>query len=175
MMLLPARLHELQTISSLPKGFSGENTTAEIEIDPSGKFLFASNRGDDSIAVFAIDSHTGMLTHVETDSTGGKTPRNFAIDPTGSWLLAANQDSDNIVVFRIDQKTGHLTPTGDPLQVTITSLFEVCSASIAFSSRPLHRAMRADPPRITASTSESVAMLVSPGVVIASAPWATPH
>jgi 6-phosphogluconolactonase len=110
-------LHELQTISSLPKGFSGENTAAEIEIDPSGKFVFASNRGDDSIAVFAIESRTGMLTHVETDSTGGKTPRNFAIDPTGSWLLAANQDSDNIVVFRIDQKTGHLSPTGDPLQV----------------------------------------------------------
>jgi 6-phosphogluconolactonase len=110
-------LHELQTISSLPKGFGGENTAAEIEIDPSGKFLFASNRGDDSIAVFAIDSHTGMLTHVETDSTGGKTPRNFAIDPTGSWLLAANQDSDNIVVFKIDQKTGHLKASGDVLKV----------------------------------------------------------
>jgi 6-phosphogluconolactonase len=110
-------LHELQTISSLPKGFSGENTAAEIEIDPSGKFLFASNRGDDSIAVFAIDSHTGMLTHVETDSTGGKTPRNFAIDPTGSWLLAATQDSDNIVVFRVDQKTGHLKASGNVLKV----------------------------------------------------------
>jgi 6-phosphogluconolactonase len=110
-------LHELQTISALPKGFSGENTAAEIETDPSGKFLFASNRGDDSIAVFAIDSRGGMLTHVETDSTGGKTPRNFAIDPTGSWLLAANQDSDNIVVFRIDSKTGHLSPTGDVLKV----------------------------------------------------------
>ena len=110
-------LHELQTISALPNGFTGENTAAEIEIDPSGKFLFASNRGDDSIAVFAIDSHTGLLTHVETDPTGGKTPRNFAIDPTGSWLLAANQDSDNIVVFRIDQKTGHLKPTGDMFQL----------------------------------------------------------
>jgi 6-phosphogluconolactonase len=110
-------VQELQTISSLPKGFSSENTAAEIEIDPSGKFLFASNRGDDSIAVFAIDSHTGMLTHVETDSTGGKTPRNFAIDPTGSWLLAANQDSDNIVVFGIDQKNGHLKPTGEVFQL----------------------------------------------------------
>lgn len=110
-------MHELQTISSLPKGFSGENTAAEIELDPSGKFLFASNRGDDSIAVFAIDPRTGMLTHVETDSTGGKTPRNFAIDPTSSWLLAANQDSDKIVVFRIDQKTGHLNPTGDVFQL----------------------------------------------------------
>jgi 6-phosphogluconolactonase len=110
-------LHELQTISTLPKGFSGTNTAAEIEIHPSGAFLFASNRGDDSIAVFAIDSLTGTMTHVETHSTGGKTPRNFAIDPAGSWLLAANQDSDDIVVFRIDRKTGRLTPTGDVLQV----------------------------------------------------------
>jgi 6-phosphogluconolactonase len=121
-------VHELQTISSLPKGFSGENTAAEIEIDPSGEFVFASNRGDDSIAVFAIDSHTGMLTHVETDSTGGKTPRNFAIDPTGSWLLAANQDSDNIVVFRIDQKTGHLKPTGDVFHLPSP----VCLKFVAF-------------------------------------------
>jgi 6-phosphogluconolactonase len=110
-------LHELQTVSTLPKGFSGNSTAAEIEIHPSGKFLFASNRGDDSIAVFAIELHNGTLTHVETDPTGGKTPRNFAIDPTGSWLLAANQDSNNIVVFRIDHKTGHLTPTGQVLQV----------------------------------------------------------
>jgi 6-phosphogluconolactonase len=109
-------LHELQTLSTLPKTFSGNNTAAEIEIHPSGKFLFASNRGHDSIAVFAIDSGTGTLTPVENDPTKGKTPRNFAIDPTGSWLLAANQDTDNIVVFRIDQKTGHLTPTGDVAQ-----------------------------------------------------------
>jgi len=113
----PGALHELQTISTLPKGFSGNNTAAEIEIDPDGKFLFASNRGDDSVAVFAIDPATGTLTHVATAPKGGKTPRNFAIDPTGSWLLAANQDSDEIVVFRIDRKTGHLTPTGEKLQV----------------------------------------------------------
>jgi 6-phosphogluconolactonase len=111
-------LHALQTISTLPKGFSGSNTAAEIEIHPSGHFLFASNRGDNGIAVFAIDSLTGTLTPVETRSTGGKTPRSFAIDPTGSWLLAANQDSDDIAVFRIDGKTGRLTPTGDVLQVS---------------------------------------------------------
>jgi 6-phosphogluconolactonase len=111
-------LHELQTISTLPKGYSGSNTAAEIDIHPSGQFLFASNRGEDSIAVFAIDSITGRLTYVETHSTGGKTPRNFAVDPTGSWLLAANQDSDDIVVFRIDRKSGRLTPTGDMLQVS---------------------------------------------------------
>jgi 6-phosphogluconolactonase len=110
-------LHELQTISALPKGFSGENTAAEIEVHPSGKFLFASNRGDDSIAVFAIDSKTGQLTPVEISPTGGKTPRNFAIDPTGLWLLAANEDSGNIVAFRIDQKTGRLKSTGDVLRV----------------------------------------------------------
>jgi 6-phosphogluconolactonase len=112
-------LRELQTISTLPKNFSGDNTAAEIEIHPSGKFLYASNRGDDnSIAVFAIDSRAGTLTFVESDPTGGKTPRNFAIDPTGSWLLAANEDSNNIVVFRIDPKTGHLTATGDVVQVS---------------------------------------------------------
>jgi 6-phosphogluconolactonase len=110
-------LHELQTISTLAKDFSGNNTAAEIEIDPSGKFLFASNRGNDSITVFAIDSHSGTLMHRETDPTGGKTPRNFAIDPTGSWLLAANQDSDDIVVFRIDRSTGHLTLIGEVDQV----------------------------------------------------------
>jgi 6-phosphogluconolactonase len=110
-------LQAVQTASTLPKGFSGNNTAAEIEIRPDGRFLFASNRGDDSIAVFAIDSDTGVLTHVATSPTGGKTPRNFAIDPTGSWLLAANQDSDEIVVFRIDHKTGHLTPTGETIPV----------------------------------------------------------
>jgi 6-phosphogluconolactonase len=111
-------LHGLQIISALPKGFRGENTAAEIEIHPSGEFLFVSNRGDDSIAVFAIDSRTGTLTNIERVPTGGKTPRNFAIDPTGSWLLVANQASGNIVVFRIDRKTGHLTGTGEVLQVS---------------------------------------------------------
>jgi 6-phosphogluconolactonase len=112
-------LHELQTISTLPKNFRGDNTAAEIDIHPSGEFLYASNRGDDnSIVVFAIDSRAGTLTLVENDPAGGKTPRHFAIDPTGSWLLAANEDSDNIVVFRIDPKTSHLTATGDPVQVS---------------------------------------------------------
>ena len=121
-------LHELQTISTLPKGFSGNNTAAEIEIHPSGKFLFASNRGEDSVAVFAIDSETGTLTHVANSPTGGKTPRNFAIDPTGSWLLAANQDSNEIVIFRIDRKTGQLNPTRESLQVPSP----VCLKFVAF-------------------------------------------
>ena len=113
-------LHELQTVSTLPKGFSGSSTAAEIAIDPAGRFLFASNRVVDangSIAVFAIDSKTGVLTLVEVDSTAGETPRNFTIDPTGRWLLAANQDSDTIVVFRLDPKGGHLVATGDVVQV----------------------------------------------------------
>lgn len=110
-------LRELQTITTLSKGLIAKNTAAEIEIHPDGRFLFASNRGEDSVAVFAIDPGTGALTHIDTAPTGGKTPRNFAIDPTGSWLLAANQDSDEIVVFRIDHKTGYLTPTGERVQV----------------------------------------------------------
>ncbi len=111
-------LHQIQSISALPKDFHGENTAAEIAIDPSGGFLFASNRGDDSLAVFAIDSGSGKLTYVETDSTGGKAPRHFAIDPSSSWLLAADQDSDKIVVFRLDRKTGHLTPTKESVPIS---------------------------------------------------------
>lgn len=111
-------LHELKTISTLPEKFAGNNDAAEIAVHPSGKFLYASNRGHDSIAVFSIDPEKGTLTRVEFVSTKGKTPRNFAIDPSGSWLFVANQASDDVVVFRIDNKTGHLTPTGQVLSVT---------------------------------------------------------
>jgi 6-phosphogluconolactonase len=110
-------LHELQTVSTLPTGFKGNNDAAEIDIDRAGNFLFASNRGDDSIAVFAIDPRGGTLTIVEIDATGGRTPRNFTIDPTGSWLLAANQDSNDITVFHIDRKTGHLTRSAETLKI----------------------------------------------------------
>ena len=110
-------LKELQVISTLPKDFAGQSTTAEIAVHPNGRFLYGSNRGDDSIAVFAIDPGKGTLTFVDRVSTGGKTPRGFAIDPTGTWLLAANQDSDNIVVFRLNPKTGKLTPSGKVLEV----------------------------------------------------------
>jgi 6-phosphogluconolactonase len=111
-------LTELQTISTLPKEFSGESTAAEIQIHPSGKFVYASNRGDDSIAVFAVDQAQGTLQFVERVATAGKTPRNFALDPSGAWLLAANQNSDDIVIFRVDQKTGRLTPTGQVVQLS---------------------------------------------------------
>ena len=110
-------LLHLQTISALPKDFTGQNDDAEIQMHPSGKFLYASNRGSDTIAVFAIDPSKGTLTPVEYTPTQGKIPRSFEIDPTGKFLFAANQKSDNIVVFRIDVKTGRLTPTGQVLDV----------------------------------------------------------
>jgi 6-phosphogluconolactonase len=110
-------LAELQTLSTLPEGFSGRNSTAEVQVAPSGKFLYGSNRGHDSIAVFAIDLEKGTLAPVEHKPTGGKTPRNFGIDPTGTFLLAANQGSDSIVVFRIDGATGRLEATGEAASV----------------------------------------------------------
>lgn len=105
-------LKEIQTVSTLPPNFSGENTCAEIAVAPSGKFLYGANRGHDSIAAYRIDENGGQLEYIENVFTGGKTPRNFAIDPTGNFILAANQNSDNIVIFRIDEKSGKLTPTG---------------------------------------------------------------
>ena len=111
------RLSELQTVSTLPAGFTGSSTTAEVQVHPSGRFLYGSNRGHDSIAVFGIDARTGKLTAVGHQPTQGKTPRNFGIDPTGTYLLAANQGSGNLVVFRIDPKSGELKPTGVTAEV----------------------------------------------------------
>jgi 6-phosphogluconolactonase len=110
-------LQKLNTVSTLPKNFTGVNDTAEIHVHPSGKFLYASNRGHDSIALFSIDSRTGALTLVDHFPTQGKTPRDFDIDPTGKFLFVANQGTNNIVVFRIDLNNGKLTPTGQILQV----------------------------------------------------------
>jgi len=107
----------LQPVSTLPPDFKGENTTAEIAVHPSGKFLYASNRGLDTIAVFAVNSKKGSLTLVAQVPTLGKTPRGFTIDPTGTYLFVANQDSDNVVQFRINPTTGLLAPTGQVLQV----------------------------------------------------------
>ena len=111
------KLTQLQTISTLPADFHGENNSAEIEIDAKGRFLYASNRGHDSIAVFAVDPKQGTLRAVENVPTQGRTPRNFKIAPSGRYLFAANQDSNNIVIFKIDPATGRLTPTGQVLQV----------------------------------------------------------
>jgi 6-phosphogluconolactonase len=107
----------IQQISALPAGFSGRNDAAEIALDPSGRFLYTSNRGDDSIAVFSVNAKKGILTLVANVPTGGKEPRHFAIDPAGRFLLAENQFSDNVVEFAIDPKTGNLNPTGEVLDV----------------------------------------------------------
>jgi 6-phosphogluconolactonase len=111
------RLQHLQTVTTLPKDFKGRNDDAEIQVHPSGKFLYGSNRGDDSIAIYAISKSEGTLAQQGGVHTGGKEPRSFEIDPTGTLLFAANQKSDNIVIFKIDTKTGKLTPTGQVLDV----------------------------------------------------------
>jgi 6-phosphogluconolactonase len=109
--------HAIQTAKMLPAGFSGRNDAAEIEIHPSGKFLYASNRGHDSIVVYAINQANGLLRQIADVPTGGKEPRHFAIDPSGTFLLAENQLSDTIVEFRLNTATGELTPTGETLSV----------------------------------------------------------
>jgi 6-phosphogluconolactonase len=110
-------LTEVQMISTLPDGYAETSYCADIHISASGRFLYGSNRGHDSIAVFGIDGGTGLLDPLGYTSTGGKNPRNFAIDPSGRFLLAANQDTDNIVVLRIDAESGKLTETGVEVQV----------------------------------------------------------
>jgi 6-phosphogluconolactonase len=93
------------------------NACAELEVHPNGRFLYGSNRGHDSVAVFAIDQDTGRLSPVEYHPCGGRTPRNFAFDPTAKWILLTNQDSSNAVVFRVDPDSGRLTQTGDPVPI----------------------------------------------------------
>ena len=112
-------LKSLQKISTLPKDFKGDSTCAEVQVHPSGRFLYGSNRGHDSIAGFAVNAQTGELRPLGHTPTQGKTPRNFAIDPSGTFLLAANQDSNTIVSLRINQETGELTPTGQVCQVSM--------------------------------------------------------
>ena len=109
-------LEAKQTISTLPDDFTGESTCAAIHVHPSGKFVYGSNRGHDSIAIFAIDEQSGKLSVVGYESTQGKTPRDFGIDPSGAFLLAANQDTDTIVTFRIDSETGKLEDVGQKLE-----------------------------------------------------------
>ncbi len=105
-------LKEIQTVSTLPQDFKGANTCAEVAVHPNGRFVYASNRGNDSISVFAINAATGRVNLIQQESTQGKTPRHFAVDPTGRWLLAENQDSNNVVVFALDNQTGRLTSAG---------------------------------------------------------------
>ncbi len=110
-------LSEIQTIPTLPAEFSGSSSCAEVRVHPNGKFLYGSNRGHDSIAVYRIDPAKGTLTLVEFKTADIKTPRNFNIDPTGKFCLVANQGSDSVVVFRIDPQTGALESTGHKITV----------------------------------------------------------
>lgn len=112
-------LKVIQTISTLPSSFTGVDNSGEIGIDKSGRFLYASNRGSNSITVFAIDPEKGTLTRIQVEPTQGKIPRNFAIDPSGKYLVAANQDSDQMVVFNIDRATGRLAPAGKVVGVPL--------------------------------------------------------
>lgn len=111
------KLTEIQTISTLPSDFTGTSYTAEVVVHPSGKFVYGSNRGHDSLAVFQVDEATGTLMAKGQVLTGGKTPRNFNVDPTGQWILAANQGTNNVTVFRVDQTSGDLAPTGQSITV----------------------------------------------------------
>ena len=104
-------LHPLQSVSTLPQDYSGKNTTAEIDIHPSGKFLYGSNRGQDTVVVFQVDGDKGTLTRVADHKTGGKTPRHFGIDPSGRLLAVGNQASDTIQLCEIDSQSGQLQPS----------------------------------------------------------------
>lgn len=110
-------LTEIQTVPTLPDGFDGSNTCAEVRVHPNGKFLYGSNRGHDSIAVYHINPAKGTLTFVEHETADIKTPRNFNIDPTGTFCLVGNQGSDSVVVFRINQNTGALEPTEHKISI----------------------------------------------------------
>jgi 6-phosphogluconolactonase len=112
-------LTAFETVSTLPRDFTGTSYCADIHVSKSGRFLYGSNRGHNSIVVFAIDPRTARLSLVEHVSTEGKWPRNFVIDPSGKFLLVANQHTDNVAVFRIDAQTGRLTPTGAGAQIPI--------------------------------------------------------
>ena len=115
---------ELQTLTTLPAGFSGDNSGADVHVAPDGRFLYTSNRGRNSIAVFAIAAD-GQLAPVQDVDTQGKTPRNFALDPSGRLLLVANQNSNNVFTYRVDKQTGRLTPTGQHVDVPSPMFVEV--------------------------------------------------
>ena len=104
-------------LNTVPVGTPPSNSTAEIVVHPNGRFVYASNRGHDSIAVFTVDARNGRLTRLANTPTGGNVPRNFAVDASGRWLLAANQRSNDIVAFAIDPSSGTLTPNGASLAV----------------------------------------------------------
>ncbi|MBI4877247.1 MAG: lactonase family protein [Acidobacteria bacterium] len=113
----PGRLREIETVSTLPTDYKGDSSCAEVVVHPSGRFLYGSNRGHDSLAVFSVDSKTGMMTPMGHTPTQGKVPRNFCIDPTGGFLVVAHQNSNSLVVFQIDKATGSLKPAGQTFEI----------------------------------------------------------
>ena len=119
-------LKPLQILPTAPSSYTGNNTGAEIVVAPSGRFVYGSNRGHDSIAIFAVDQSSGLLTSIGWEPTQGRTPRFFTLHPSGDYLYAANQNSDTVVIFRVNQMTGKLTPTGEVVDVASPS-------TIAFS------------------------------------------
>jgi 6-phosphogluconolactonase len=124
-----SNLEPIQTVPTVPPGYSGENAPAEIEIDKAGKFVYASNRGHDSIAVFAINDPSGTLKQIEIVPTQGKEPRGMQIDPTGHFLFVGNQKSNQFVIFRIDPKTGQLTSTGQAIEAPTPVAFQFVPAA----------------------------------------------
>lgn len=124
------KLNEVETVPSLPSEYEGGNSCADIHVHPNGKFVYGSNRGHDSIVIYAVDEKSGTLTYVAHESTRGETPRNFAIDPTGEFLLAENQKSGTVHVFRIDAETGKLTHTGESAEIPTP----VCIKFVPFDS-----------------------------------------
>jgi 6-phosphogluconolactonase len=123
-------LKEIQQISTLPPDFTGRNSTAEIQMDKAGRFLYVSNRGANSIAVYAVDPAKGTLALREFVPALGQSPRNITVDPTGRYFFASNQFSNNVVIFSVDPQTGHLTPTGQQLHMDQpASVFLVKSAN----------------------------------------------
>jgi 6-phosphogluconolactonase len=110
-------LTPIQTLPTLPKGYTDRNSTAEIRVTPDGRFLYVSNRGHNSIAMYAIDQKTGNLTSLGNEPTRGEVPRNFNLDPTGSYLIAVHQKSNNATLFKVNKKTGKLEFTGGEIEV----------------------------------------------------------
>ncbi len=123
-------LKELQTVSTLPEKYDGNNGCAEVQVHPSGRFVYGSNRGHDSLVIFAIEPGTGRMSYVAHQPSGGKTPRHFTFDPSGQWMLVENQDSNNVLVFRVDLKTGLLAPAGQAIEVGAP----VCAVFVPTSS-----------------------------------------
>lgn len=124
-------LTAMQTVTTLPGGFAGENTTAEIAMSPDGRYVYGSNRGHDSLAIFAVEQRSGRLTPRGHVSAGGRTPRHFAIDDSGRWLLAAHQADDSIAVFRLDATSGLPSPTASRIRIPRP----VCVLIVAPASR----------------------------------------